>query len=228
MKKIGLVVATENEFNAIFKSTTAEHEILETEPFLIYKLKLGNNEIIAINCGIGEIYSAITTEYLITKYKVDFILNYGVVGSLSDSLSLNSTVTIDKIFDYQYDVSLIDNVEVGFHTELNSLYVKTNQNVLDFMSKNFKDIPQVTCASGNQFITDVKIKENLANKYGCSICEMESLGIALTCLKNNVDFLFIKGVSDSKTGGAEEYKKMVDESSLKTYKILEKIAKTID
>ena len=52
-----------------------------------------------------------------------------------------------------------------------------------------------------------KEKENINKEYNASICEMEASGIYLTCLKNNVDCFFIKSVSDTVSGGKEEYEK---------------------
>ena len=50
-------------------------------------------------------------------------------------------------------------------------------------------------------------EENINKEYNASICEMEASGIYLTCLKNNVDCFFIKSVSDTVSGGKEEYEK---------------------
>ena len=54
--------------------------------------------------------------------------------------------------------------------------------------------------------TDITL-EDINKEYNASICEMEASGIYLTCLKNNVDCFFIKSVSDTVSGGKEEYEK---------------------
>ena len=43
---------------------------------------------------------------------------------------------------------------------------------------------------------------------------MEAIGIALTCEANNIPCLLIKAVSDSITGGAEEFWKEINEMLL--------------
>lgn len=227
MNNIGLVVATETEFETIFNNKSITFKTLETTPFLIKEVIMNNKKIVAINCGIGEIYSAIATQYLINKYNVNCILNYGVVGSLSDSINLNNVVFIDKIFDYQFDLSPIDNVPVGYHEELNSLYINITNNIFINIKNKFQNIQSVTCASGNKFISSLKEKEYLFDKYRCQICEMESLGIALTAIKNNTPAVFIKGVSDTKTGGANEYKKMVEISATAAFNVLLSIIESI-
>ena len=49
----------------------------ENTPFEIFK----NDEIIVIISGIGKINSAIATTYLLSNYKIDFIINFGIAGS---------------------------------------------------------------------------------------------------------------------------------------------------
>ena len=56
---------------------------------------------------------------------------------------------------------------------------------------------------------------------------MESLGIALTAIKNNIPVIFIKGVSDTKTGGAKEYKNMVEQSATAAFNVLLSIIESI-
>jgi len=225
--KLGLVVATKNEFTAIFKLKNIESIKLEQAPFPLFKIILEGKEIYAINSGIGEINSALATEHLIDKYGVDTIINYGVVGSLVNDLDLNSTVIIDKIFDYELDLKDLDGTPLGYHQDFDSIYLNPSQDLLDLVKKNFPNIPHVTCASGNKFLTEPDFKEYLHDNFDCLICEMESLGILIASLKHNCRSLFIKGVSDSKDGGLDEYYKMVDESAGITFEILTQIIKLL-
>ena len=70
------------------------------------------------------------------------------------------------------------------------------------------------------------MKYDLFVDFGASICEMESAGVVLTCLNNNILFLVIKAVSDGK-GGVEDYNRMVKSASKSyidlVYKVLEVI-----
>lgn len=69
----------------------------------------------------------------------------------------------------------------------------------------FPNLKEVVCASGDKFIADAQQKGFLKDTFGAEICEMESAGIILTAKRNNVPALFIKAVSDTLFGGAEEY-----------------------
>lgn len=227
-KVIGLVIATIDEFKAIFENKNINYKTIEEHPFVIEELEIEGKRIIAINSGVGEVYAAIATQYLIDHYHPTLILNYGVVGSLRDDLNLKSTIVIDKIFDYEFDTSAIDHCPLGFREEFNDIYIKgINENYKEFINNKFPSLELVNCASGNKFIADINIKNKLFNEYHCSICEMEALGIALTAIKNNIPTLFIKGVSDTKTGGADEFSKMIKESSSTTFNLVVELIKEI-
>ena len=220
-KNIGLIIATETEFKEIFSHGDCKTITLETFPYRIEKVIINNKEIIAINSGVGEIYAAAAAQYLISNYKVNFLLNYGVVGSLVDSLSLKSTVFIDQVFDYEFDTSAIDHCPLGYRDEYKDIYIPVlTKELKAFLDKKFPSIPTVTCASGNKFIADANFKAKLQNTYKCSICEMEASGLALIANKNNVPMLFVKGVSDTKNGSENEFYKMIEESSNVAFKLL--------
>lgn len=227
-KTIGLVIATISEFKAVFGNKNINYKTIENFPFVIEELEIEGKKIIAINSGVGEVYASMATQYLIDHYSPSLILNYGVVGSLRDDLNLKSTIIIDQIFDYEFDTSAIDNCPVGYRDEFKSIYIKgIDEKYKTFIQKTFPNLELVNCASGNKFIADVEIKNSLFNKYHCSICEMEALGIALTAIKNQIPTIFIKGVSDTKTGGAEEFSKMINESSSTTFELVVELIKHI-
>ena len=226
MKRIGLVIATNREYSIIFNDETIKSEIVEEKPFNIHKLSINNKEIYAIKSDIGEINAALATQYLINKYEVELILNYGVVGSLKDNLEVRNVVFVNRIFDYELDISALDGPR-GYRKEFDDTYVYPSKELLKKIKPYFQNIPEVTCASGNKFISDEGEKEFLAKEFEADICEMEALGIAIAAHKYNVPTLFVKGVSDSKSGGASEFEKMIIESSECTFKILLKITEIL-
>lgn len=70
-------------------------------------------------------------------------------------------------------------------------------------------------------------KEELHNRFNADICEMEAAGIVLTSNRNKVPCLMIKTVSDSITGGAEEFRCAIDESARICMEITSKIISTL-
>lgn len=229
MKNIGLVIATKREFNTIF---LPEYGLVckevQTNPFVVHLVEIDDKRIYAILAGVGQTMASAATQHLIDKFNVSVILNYGVVGALVDNLGVKSTVLVDKIIDYEYDTTPIEGEVLGWHKDTYpEQFLKADRKLIEMAQKVDPSLQKVICASGNKFIVDINFKNELNKKFGAEICEMESAGIALIAHKNNVPVLYIKGVSDSRTGGADEFNNMILVSSAITYKLLLKIVKEL-
>ncbi len=72
---------------------------------------------------------------------------------------------------------------------------------------------KVNCASGTKFVSTSEEKTQINKQFCCDIVEMEAAGILLTANMHDVPVLFVKGISDTLHGGAEEFHSMYETSS---------------
>lgn len=202
-KKIGMVVAVEIEAvtEHLGKPTGTEH--YGSVPVTAYDLE--NAILYVAHCGAGEIGAAAATALLTAVYRVDMILNFGIVGGLTEEMKTASSALVEKIVHYDYDTSTIDNCEVGRYLELPDIYIPADPVLLEKARAAFPEIPAVICASADKFVADPEAKRELHRKYGASICDMESAAIALTAYRAGVPALLIKTVSDAVEGGPDEF-----------------------
>ena len=225
LKKIGMVVAMRKEILPFIENSNVEIKTETVGRYSIMSFEKDEKEIYIIESGVGEIFAAGATQLLISKYNVDAIINFGVCGALNDNLNLLDTVLVEGVVHYDFDLSAIDDVNVGEYPELGQV-ISCKNSLMDIALKINPNIQKVLCASADKFVADESIKDNLYNTYGTSICEMECAGVILTCINNNIPFLAIKAVSDGK-GGVTEYKEMVKRASKSyidlVYKILEEV-----
>ena len=201
--KIGLIIETDDEFETIVKGFNVDIKENFKEVYPTYLLKINNHDVYVAKSGIGEINAASLTQFLITKYNVELILNYGVVGALKDNLNISDCGIVKSVVHYDFDISQIDNVPKATYPNFKSYEIPLTKKYIELVTKLNPSLPSLVCASGDKFISNPKIKKELVNSYNCDICDMESAGVVLTCLKNNVNVFSLKGVSDS--GNDEEY-----------------------
>lgn len=224
-KKIGMIIAVEfkpfkeayGEAKEIIKERGFETSIYEKENYILH----------VISSGAGEIYATMCTQYLIDRFGVELILNYGVVGALSERLSHSLTCIVKDVIDYRFDISEVDNVEVGRHLELPSRNIETDLTLRKKALEVQPDLIEVTCASGDKFVGKAEDKNEIHRGFSADICEMEAAGILLTSLRNNVPALFIKVIADTLFGGADEYLTKSNQAAKECVKILEHIMKSI-
>lgn len=208
MKKIGMVVAMQKELTTFLTSSGVEYASTSRRGYEIVDFKIGDNSIICIQSGIGEIFAAAATQTLISEYAVDIVINFGVCGSLHGGYGVGETVLVKNVVHYDFDLSPIDETAVGQYPGEPSADIPTDEELNDVVLGIDGTIRAVRCASADKFVVDGNIKADLVSRYGADICEMESAGVLITCRRAGVPCLIIKAVSDG-AGGAEEFKQMV-------------------
>ncbi len=225
MKKIGMISAMLIESQKVTEWLGKPLKIDLYGDFKVETYVKNNAEIYLINSGVGEILASARCQILCSIYKVDFIINFGLCGSLNN-LQLSEMCVVTRIVHYDFDISALDGIEVGRYSRFDSPLVKTDENLVNFVCLLDENIQKVVCASADKFVADEKVKENLNKTYGAEICEMESAGILLISIANHVPALFIKVVSDSKSH-KEEFNAFVERNNFNFVQILDKITKEV-
>ena len=191
---ICFVIALKKECEELLKTATCVKKFkLADKPCYSCKLN-GKDAIIAIS-GIGKVSAALTTQLLIDKYNPRFIFNFGTCGGMNDSVKILNYYAVEKCCQYDFDLSAIDDVPVGYIQEYGKVYFDAYVNGLDFLEKR-------NIASSDKFThKDEDVKT--INDMNCSICDMEAGAIAQVCTSNNVPFVAIKGISDVHGNGTQ-------------------------
>jgi len=223
---IGMIVAIPEEIDALFRTIGNPLGTEEAPGYSICCYELNGHKIFVAGSGAGEIAAASTTQYLITKYRAELIVNFGVCGGLTDEMGLQRTVVVEKAVHYDFDASRYDNSMPGQYLGFPDVFIPASADLVHLALQTEPSLVPAICASADKFIADTEAKRDLNNRYGAHICEMEAAGILLTANRNGVPALLIKGVSDSVTGGAEEFLDMVHASAEVCVNVLIKILQT--
>ena len=109
--KIGLIIATEEEFDTLVKGFNVKPEEEKDDIYHTFLLKINEHEVYCANSGIGEIAASALTQYLITRYDVKLILNYGVVGGLKSNFKIGDCGILKSVVHYDFDISDIDPID---------------------------------------------------------------------------------------------------------------------
>lgn len=223
--KIGIFTAMEKESVSFLKSDTPK---MKVGAFDVYTLKLGKHD--AYLCcppTVGEIAAAAACQLLISKFGVDVILNFGVVGALTKDTSLLSTVLVESVVHYDMDTHEIDGWPVGLYGCFDDVFVKCNETLLQ-KALSVAEMPLVRCASADKFVSTKESKTALNVQFGAEICDMESAGILFACKFNKIPCLLVKCVSDSLCGGNSEYIDNARKAARGFFDFAEKLAFALD
>jgi adenosylhomocysteine nucleosidase len=223
MKKIGIIVAVKDEFETFLKDNSFKIEKIDTTCFDVEKTIINDNEIYVLRSGYGEIDASAGTQFLISVFGVEYILNYGVVGALKSGLKVQDLFLIEKVVHYDFDASSIDGTRIGEYLDIKDIYMKTNSYLNQKVIELMPNILPVICASGDKFIADINFKKELANEFNASICDMESAAIIRVSLKNKIPCVAIKCISDTLEGTGKDYLENVSMSSKIAFDLIKKL-----
>lgn len=201
MRKIGLIVAVEGD--ALRQKYGDGYDLHDSYGTVLYQT--AKTQVYALLSGAGEIFAASATQYLIDRYEVAAVLNYGVVGGCREDLLANEPCIVERVVHWQYDLSDVDGVPAGRYMEYPSRWLQTDEALCEAASEAFPNLRRVCCASGDKFMGRAEDKMHLNSEFDADVCDMEAAAILLTCDRNHIPCLMIKTVADSVRGGASEY-----------------------
>ena len=199
-KYIGIITAINEELNAI-KSIMKEIQKETIYELEFYKGIINNKKYILVKCGIGKVNSARTTQILIDKFDIEYIINTGSAGGLSNNLKIGDIVVGKRMVQHDFDTTVFGH-EKGYIENTGKFFNSDKKLIEDCKNVKIEGTKIVfgNIGSGDIFCTDIKMKEKIQKKFECDCVEMEGAAIAQVCYLNRVPFIVIRSISDIPNG----------------------------
>lgn len=220
----------EEEIDALKKYLIIDRE------FYIYELKfyesiVNNIKCILVQSGVGKVNAARTTQVLIDNIKVDYVINVGVAGGLSEDLKILDIVIADKLIQHDFDISVFDH-EKGYIPNIGN-YIEADKYLFNIANSIINENKEINClsgtiASGDIFLTDSNKSQEIKEQFNAICVEMEAAAIAQVCYLCKIPFLILRSISDIPNNDNKiTYEKFLDKSTSivaeAIYKILLKL-----
>lgn len=225
MKKIGIIAAMEEEKNAIKKimKNTKENKIYE---LTFTEGTINEKECILVESGVGKVNSSRTTQIMIDKYDIKYIINVGSAGSATDELKIGDIVIGKKIVQHDFDITAFGHKK-GYISNVGENILSDEQLIKKFAEaiKEIKDIKIKigTIATGDIFCTETKMKNKIKEKFEADAIEMEAASIAQVCYLDKIPFIILRSISDTPNGKNEiTFEQYLELASKRCAEILEK------
>ena len=223
MKYIGIITAIDEEFSAI-KSILSNSEEMKIYNITCLKGTIENKNVILTKCGVGKVNSARTTQILIDKFNIDYIINVGVAGGLKDYINIGDIVIGEKLAQHDFNITPF-NHPMGYINEELGIYMYSNKKLVEKcqdIKLNNTNIYSGTIVSGDLFCTKEKHKANILKEFNADCVEMEGASIAQVCTLCNIPFIVIRSISDKPNGNNSiDFEKYVVSSAKRFSKVIE-------
>lgn len=153
--------------------------------------------------GIGKVNSEAMTQYLIDHYHIDLVINSGCAGSLLSKVKIMDVVLSSYVTYHDFQPTRVMEYSVP---ELGKVQASTKLIHIaeDALKKLEVDNYYIApIASGDCFVTDAEMRDQIYKATGAYAVDMESASIGHICKLNQVPFLSLRTISDFSDGNED-------------------------
>ena len=208
---IGIIGAMDKEVDSLKDIMMNEgiSPVVETYAGMdFWKGKLSGHEVVLVRSGIGKVNAAVAAEILAAIYKVRAIINTGIAGSLNAAIDIGDIVLSVDALEHDMDVRGLGYEKGIIPDQETSVFIADAELRAVAKAACEKVCPDIKVfegrvISGDQFISDKAVKDELISLFSGMCTEMEGAAIAHTAWLNNIPFLIIRAISDKADDSAE-------------------------
>lgn len=197
---IGIIGAMDEEVAQIVEVMTIEKE--ENKAQMNFKQgKLNGKDVVVVRSGIGKVNAAVCTQVLADDFKVDYVINTGIAGSLKAQIDIADIVISSDVLHHDMDATGFG-YALGQIPRMDTLSFKADDRLIGLAKESCaKAVPQIgvhvgRVVSGDQFISDKEVKNKIADNFDGYCTEMEGAAIAQAAYLNNIPFVILRAISD--------------------------------
>lgn len=191
--KIAILVAMGKELNLLLPLlNNIKSETIDG--FTFHSGEIGNNEVVAMQCGIGKVNAAIGTLTLLNHYNPELVINTGVAGGASQEAHVMNVIVGSTIA--YHDVWCGPGTQYGEASGY-PLYFESDKRFADLIP-NRPDVKRGLICSGDKFIASLEEVQTIQKAFPEVLAvDMESATIAQVCYLRKVPVLVMRVISDS-------------------------------
>ena len=206
MIKLGIIGAMEEEVETLLAQMEDKNAYTKAGS-TFYEGKLNKLDAVVVQCGIGKVNAALCAQILCDCFGVTHVVNTGIAGSLNAELDIGDLVISQDAMYHDFDccafgyptgkVPGMDVVAFPADEKLSELAFAAAEAVNPGHTKRGR------VASGDRFVADKVVKDQIIDITGALCTEMEGAAIAQTAYRNGVPFVIIRAISDKADDSAE-------------------------
>ena len=198
MSKIAIMGAMPEEVAPILKKL-GSYKTTKYADNEYYEALYNGVDVVVAYSKIGKVFSTLTASTMIQKIGCDKLLFSGVAGGINPSLKIGDLIVASKLSQHDLDITAFGH-PMGF-VPGGSVFVEADNDLIaiskDVASELGKTVIEGVIATGDQFVHDEKVKENILKHFSADALEMEGASVAVVCNSLNVPFFILRAISDT-------------------------------
>ena len=204
MIKLGIIGAMDIEIRTL-KEQIENLKVTEKTGTEYYEGTLMGLPVVLVKCGIGKVNAAIGAQILCDLFGVTHIVNTGIAGSLCAQQDIGDMVVSSDVWHHDFDcvafgypMCKIPGMPQSFPADEKLIALAKNA-----AEQTGSTVRIGRIASGDQFVADPMLKEQIISRTQALCTEMEGAAIAQTAYRNGIPFVILRCISDKADSSAE-------------------------
>lgn len=204
MTKLGIIGAMDIEVQ-LLKESIRNLTVTEKAGTEYYEGSLCGLPVVVVKCGIGKVNAAIGAQILCDCFGVTHIVNTGIAGSLCAEQNIGDMVVSSDVWHHDFDcvafgypMCRIPGMPQSFAADENMIALARQA-----AEQTGSAVRIGRIASGDQFVADQKLKDQIIERTQALCTEMEGAAIAQTAYRNGIPFVILRCISDKADNSAE-------------------------
>ena len=203
---IGIIGAMDEEVEQIVAVMDIKKE--ETKACMTFKAGiLAGKDVVIVRSGIGKVNAAVCTQILVDDFGVDYVINTGIAGSLKAEIDIADIVISSDVLHHDMDATGFGYPK-GQIPQMKEFSFQADEGLRKIARDVCEEVnPEIQVfegriASGDQFVCDQGVKDNIVKEFSAYAVEMEGAAIGQAAALNGIPFLIIRAISDKADNSA--------------------------
>lgn len=207
MRSIGIIGAMEQEVSCL-KDKMKDVTVVRKASMEFLEGTLEGRHVVVVRSGIGKVNAAVCTQILADVFDVEAIINTGIAGSLNNDINIGDIVISTDVVHHDVDATGFGYPKCQI-PQMDAFSFQANLKMRKLAAEVCRQVnPDIQVfegriASGDQFISDKNLKEEIIKNTGAYAVEMEGAPIGQAACLNGIPFLVIRAISDKADGSAQ-------------------------
>lgn len=200
MGRTGIIGAMEEEV-ALLKEKMEIEVVVKKASMEFYQGHLNGREVVVVRSGIGKVNAGMCAQILVDVFNVSHLINTGIAGSLKAEINIGDIVVSSDALQHDMDarqfgyargeIPRMDTISFPADPELivmaKAACEEVNPDIRVFVGR---------VVTGDQFIAERSVKNEIASWTEGYCTEMEGAAIAQAAYLNKVPFVIVRAISD--------------------------------
>lgn len=206
MSKIGIIGAMDVEVNTLKKDMKIENTCKKAGMEFCEGVLKGQ-KVVVVRSGIGKVNAAVCTQILVDLFGVTAVINTGIAGSLNADINIGDVVISTDVLhhdmdavNFGYPLGQIPQMDV-FSFQADESLRKKAVEVCNKVNPEIQ-VFEGRVVSGDQFIANAEVKNQIIADFAGYCTEMEGAAIAQAAYLNQVPFVILRAISDKADNSA--------------------------